>query len=125
MMPFQYHSNLYVFCTNYYSILVNAIIHLCFSDLYFSICISLVLIDICILFEMLLFICISYISLICISPAYMSLYFCVLYVFYMCLKIQIELRTASPNKPGSLLARGDRAASDTLPGEATQASFGC
>ena len=33
-------------------------------------------------------------------------------------------RTASPPKHGFQLARGDRAASDTLPGEATQASFG-
>ena len=95
--------------------LVNAIIHLCFSDLYFSIFICLVLIDICILFEMLLFICISYISLICISPAYMSLYFCVLYVFYMCLQIQIELRTASPNKHVFQLARGVLRSGCSLP----------
>ena len=72
---------------------VNAIIHLCFSDLYFSICICLALIDVCILFEMLLFICILY------------LYFCVLYVFYMCLQIQIELRTDSPNNQAPLIAR--------------------
>ena len=84
MMPFQF-----VCLSNF----VNAIIHLCFSDLYFSICICLALIDVCILFEMLLFICILY------------LYFCVLYVFYMCLQIQIELRTDSPNNQAPLIAR--------------------
>ena len=48
-------------------------------------------------------------------------FICVLYVF-----ANTNWTTdSSPNNQAPLIARCDRAASDTLPGEATQASFGC